>query len=237
MTKRMDLDSRLREWGRNVDREFPQEHRLPDHIGLADKGEQERPLLLFPLLRPVAAALVILLFGGIWFLTKQEPVTAGYEELAEDMEAVYVEIARMFPDQSVWMSETGEDIEIGMEALPISTSGPRVLLRVAVQKRLADGDWEEVWRRDVVTKETVWVNSASEQQPDQKLSVWAHAHEQGVWMVESHLELPRPYGIHIREQLLMETTGTQPAVREVELRPGLRMIQKMIELPMGGYGA
>jgi hypothetical protein len=244
MNRKTFKDTSLREWGENVDRELARGRVEPGDLDFrfqdARLQESKRGLQVWiPSLRlaTACAAAALVAGAGILFFIKEKPAIAGHEEGGEDLKAVYGEIARMFPDQSVWMSVRGSDVEMGMEALPSSTSGSRVFLRVELQKRKEGGAWEEVWRRDIVTSETAWVDTASGREPDQKLSVWTHSPQRGLWMVESHLDLPAPFSFTIRENTLMDTTGPGPAVEAVELRTGWRMIQKMMELPAGSHGA
>ncbi|MEX2608234.1 MAG: hypothetical protein WD708_12905 [Kiritimatiellia bacterium] len=236
MNKHRQMDEALKQWGRNVDRDLA--HILPGpesvRIPVADV-EPERGFNWQPRLAALAACVVILTLAALVILPRRvftEPGN-GMAALAD----MYAEVTRMFPDQSVWMSTGGDDLEMGMSSLEKTESGTRLVLRVELQRRSGTGGWTDVWRRDILTAESAWVDTVSPDHPEEKLSVWAYSPSKGVWMLESHLELPEPYRVNMREQVMLYTSGNDPALRELPLGPGLRLVQQVLEIDSGRNGA
>lgn len=239
MNKHDRLEQTLREWGRRVDADGSEKSTPPalDFVLPAAPSRHRAPRwsVWLPILVPLGCALVAVV--AIQWLRIFPAPGDGKGNGAEDWSRVYAELSRMFPDQSVWMSMNGTDMEMGMESLPGTDSSTRLVLRVELQRRSGEGEWKDVWRRDIVTAESAWVDTVSGERPEEKLSVWAYSPSVGVWMLESHLDLPEPYRVHTREQVMLYAPGTGPTVREIPLGPGLRLVQQVLEIEFGRSGA
>ncbi|MDF3130802.1 hypothetical protein P0Y35_16445 [Kiritimatiellaeota bacterium B1221] len=236
MNDSQQIDKKLQQWSRNVDQELSQE--VPELGPIVLSADQQERLHFTdrrPRLLAMAAGFVILMMAGILFFPAQtDPKSA--EGLAS-LSNVYDELSRLFPDQSVWISEGAEDVEMGMAPLAGPENATRLVLRVIVQKQGDTGSWSEVWRRDIVTSETAWVDTVLNDRPNEKLSVWTQKLSDGVLMLESYLELPHPYAVNAREQVMFTLSDTGPSVNETTLGPGMRLVQSLVEVRAGGQGA
>lgn len=236
MNDPQQIDKALRQWSRNVDRDLSQD--LPDlgHVVLFTNDQEiVQPFTWRPRLLAMAASIAILVLATLMFLPRQTVPKSG--KGMEALTDMYAEVSRMFPDQSVWMSMGKADMEMGMTSLAEVESGTRLVLRVELQRRGEAGDWKEIWRRDIVTTETAWVDTVSSESPNEKLSVWTYPLSKGVLVLESYLDLPQPYAVNAREQVMFTLSDAGPTMNEILIRPGVRMIQTMVEIDSGGKGA
>lgn len=233
MSKYKQLDESLRTWSDQVDGDLskvsPQQGPFVPRLPVSST-----PVRDFGWVRGIGVACVLLL--GLFLVRPREVPTDSRGNMLS-WQNMYSELSRMFPNQSVWISGIDSEVDMGMKELDSEGNEDRLVLRVALQKQGQGGVWQEVWRRDIVTTEAAWVDTVSQKRPDEKLSVWTYPLAKGVLMLESYLDLPYPYGVKAREQVIISLSGAEPAVNEILIRPGVRMIQTMMEITPSGKKA
>ena len=234
MNEHQKSDEVLLQWNQQVDQEL--EQFLPEppvEFPTAADSALESPRIWGPSLLALAACTVLFLSVAIpGWVRPSDPSDSADGIVA--LTGMYAEVARMFPDQSVWVSMDQDHMEMGMVSLDEAADTGRLVVRVEVQRRGKTGSWKKVWRRDVVTSPNAWVDTVSKENPEEKLSVWTHPVSDGILVMESYLDLPLPYRVAAREQVMFTLQEEGPVVQETRLHPGLRLIQTLVEVPPAG---
>jgi len=226
MRESSDIDKQLKAWSEAVDHELADKTPPAPRIPSVLPDTPRRPLLLFPALLAAAALLTVFLAGP--HLSRLPEEVPAAPELAangfETMKPYFQELARLFPGRVLWLSGDGTDLEVKEPDFP--SGGEALVLRVELQEEGPDGTWRSVWQQDVLTQGETWVDA-----PGDAASFWIVGLERGSWLVETHLKLPALFGNPVRKQLTLRHGAGSSSREQVEIAPGLRMVQRL--LPLG----
>jgi len=224
-----DINGQLQRWSARVDQELP-EVRMPptllDPLPL-QKKKANKWLSMYPAL---AAAVVMIVLSATLFLGTPKPPDVASSSMG-DFAEVYSELQRMFPDHTIWFSATDPKVELGISELESTEEGEPIVVRVELQKLGNDGNWSALWSRDILTKETEWVDSRSAEGPGEGLRLWTYSPAPGVWWVETDLDLQASLGLQAGSRLLLTAEHAQSAIGIQTLGEGLRIVNYLQPLP------
>lgn len=238
MRKSPELDPILKAWSGKIDQELngkaPPVPRLPDE---GSSCATHRRLLLFPALLAAAALLAVYLAGPRRSAPPEpsESATAQLENGFEALKPFFQELVRLFPHQTLWLSGEGTGLE--MQGPGSAEGRQRIVLRVELQQEGPDGSWNPIWQRDVLTHEESWVDMQAQPASQESASFWVVGLETDTWLVETHLRIPGNPAGSVRKQLTLRRSSSLAADAQVEISPGVRMVQRLLPLDDSGESA
>lgn len=167
----------------------------------------------------VGTALTLLVSVALFVLIDRNPpvdspglpvaeLTPDYAWLRDDQirnkSVLLAEMEQMFDQRVVWLAETGDRIEFGLDRSQSSrTTGPdddaRLAVRVVVERRLpGNADWQLAWAMDVVSRSEELVNVVPREANGNELRLWAYRLPDGMIAVDSELQLAGTDAFHAR---------------------------------------
>ncbi len=245
MRKHNEMDKDLKRWGMRVDRALPPMETEPPPCpqntlrpapvrpGKAGGG-------FFPHWTPAYAWAGLALAAGVVFLLNKpfprDPDAADVQTVEPsgddftDRIPYYREIARLFQGHAVWIPGDNPDVILEIEESPEPYRTANLVLRVEIQRESEDGVWTPVWRRELLARDSHWVDGRSRAESGESFSVWIHDLAGDRWFVESHLDLPSLDGLRASKQVTLATDATNTANAQTELGPGLRMVHRLMPI-------
>lgn len=172
------------------------------------------------------AAGVLVMVGALWLwqseLGHHEPLAppselppayAWLQETQLREKAVLLqEMESIFDRQTIWLAETGKNIDMGVVNRTTLTEMKPVAVRVVVERRrVAESAWTSVWAVDVMTRSEEVVRLTSKSAKAAQLVLWSYVLPDGMIAVDCSLTLGESAGVPI------VTSGLQSDCQPVEV--------------------
>lgn len=182
----------------------------------------------------IAATLLLISVVGFFSFRSTHPSEnttplIGRAEL-QDFARLYTEVEQLFSGQSVWMAGNGNSVQVSVTPLSVDASSPAAFVRLEVQQRNRQGRWASLWRRDILTPSSVWVDSQLKDHPKETVRVWAQQLEPDVWHLEYEVALPKPLLVHAQSDVLVDMQISGSREHSHSLGANLRLVQVLVPI-------
>jgi hypothetical protein len=203
------LDNQLRKWGQRCEPDTATLHKLEERVMrntrecLANESQTVRSGVVHqwfwqPKMVVAFATVSILLVLGMfaWKGGWQQqsspcPDFAGnlispfdQQELAA-RQLLFGEMEQLFAGAVRWVKLTDDDMQFDLATEPIPSNGKPVALRTVVARQTENGEWEVVWKGDVMLPPDEYVAINNEKLP--ALGLWVHRLPDGAYVVNTDI--------------------------------------------------
>jgi hypothetical protein len=151
---------------------------------------------------------LVLVLAGLVFLPRRNPEENGFTALvgisAEQRASqgrLFSEMNRMFTEGLRWVVQSGGEVGIGLDTVPVARERdtPPLLVRVTVLAR-SEGEttWRQAWSADMMVHDQDIVEVAPDPRSNNTLAVWVYALEDGKLAVDTQVALTLPVALTSR---------------------------------------